>query len=187
VFFIPLPIVILEVLIFTTWVHFYDFWDVVLAYIVPSFIGTVLFSMTGRSMMMAMQTGFQQGQLPGDRVLHRMAILVGSILLIIPMFLTRVLALLLIIPGFRHLSIFIFKTYIFQRLAKSSFSFVRFGGSGGGFQARGFQRGGFETHSEGPFEERDAEVVNVTPLEITHTKIVDDEKKKDDGSSSSEN
>jgi len=194
-FFLPLPYFILEILIFTTWVHFYDFWDVVLAYIVPSFIGTVLFSLTGRSMMMSMQAGFQQGQLPGNRVLHRGAILLGSIMLIIPLFLTRVLAVFLILPGLRHLSVFIFKAYIFKRIAQSSF--VRFGGGGQGgpfnfggvFQSgdfRHYQSGGSPPFEEGPRHERDVEVVNVTPIEITHTKITDEEKKKDDGGSSSE-
>ncbi|WP_413289117.1 FxsA family protein [Bdellovibrio sp. HCB337] len=192
-FFIPLPIVILEVLAFTTFLHFFNFWDVFLGYLLPSFLGAVMFSLTGRSMMMAMQVGFAQGQLPGDRMLHRGAILLGSIFLIIPMFTTRVLAVFLILPLFRHLSVFIFKTYIFKRLSNSRFSFVRgFPGGFGGTQAGGF--GGARTYSNrGPFpfeeearHERDAEVVNVTPLEITHTKIVDEEtpKKKDDSSES---
>lgn len=186
-FFIPLPIVIVEVIAFTTFLHFYNFWDVFLAYLIPSFIGTVLFSLTGRSLMLSMQTGFAQGQLPGDRMLHRGATLLGSICLIIPMFTTRVLAVFLILPILRHLSVFVFKTFIFKRLVNSRFSFVRTGGPfGGATNMGGF--GGARTYSSGPFpfeqeqpQERDAEVVNVTPLEITHTKIVEDEseKKKD--------
>jgi UPF0716 protein FxsA len=194
-FFIPLPILLIEILVFTTFVHFFEFWDVVLAYIAPSFLGAVLFSLTGRSMMMALQGGLGQGQLPADRVLHKGAVLLGSILLIIPMFLTRILAVFLVLPIFRHLAIFIFKNFIFKRLKNSPFSFVRFGGFSGGAagSAGGFgsyQQGSYSQRyqrHDGPFpfseesrQERDAEVLNVTPLEITHTKIVEDDKKSDD-------
>lgn len=177
-FFIPLPIVILEVLIFSTFVHFYGFWDVFLAYFFPSLLGAVLFSTTGRSIMLAMQRGLSQGQMPADNVLHRGAVMLGSVFLIIPLFITRVFAVFLIVPLLRHLSIFIFKVFVFKRLAKSHFTFVR---AGGPF---GFGEGG----TQEPRHERDAEVVNVTPIEITHTKIVDEmieeepSKKKDDSS-----
>lgn len=183
-FFIPLPIVLIEILVFTTFVHFFDFWDVFFAYLAPSFLGAVLFSLTGRSMMVALQSGMAGGQMPGDRVLHKGALLLGSIMLIIPMFLSRVLAVFLILPIFRHISIFIFKNFIFKRLKKSPFVFFGgFPGAGGGAGAGGprYQR------YQGPFpfedvhpQERDVEAVDVTPLEITHTKIVDDKKKSDE-------
>lgn len=201
-FFIPLPLVLIEILIFTTFVHFFDFWDVFFAYLAPSFLGAVLFSLMGRSIMISLQGGFNQGQLPGNRVLHKGAILLGCVMLIVPMFLTRVLALILILPGFRHLAIFIFKTFIFKRLANSAF--VKFGNgfpggfsTGGGFPGGGGfgnqQQGPQYRRYQGPFpfeeeprQERDVEVVNVTPIEITHTKIVeeeeDSERKKSDSS-----
>src|SRR5437868_11536220 len=139
-----MPYFLLEVLIFTTWVHFYDFWDVFLAYLAPSVLGFLLFSVIGRSLMFSLQADFQQGRLPGDRVLQRGAVLVGSILLIIPLFMTRVIALFLIIPGFRHLAVFVFKNYLFKRMPKASFSFQ---------------------YGPEPRHERDANVVNVTPIE----------------------
>ncbi|MGZ3745889.1 MAG: FxsA family protein, partial [Pseudobdellovibrionaceae bacterium] len=140
-FFIPFPLVLIEILIFSTFVHFYNFWDVFLCYLLPSFLGVMLFSMMGRNMMMFLQGGLAPGEMPGDKMLHRGAILLGSILLIIPLFLTRVLALFLILPILRHLSIFIFKTFLFKRLAKSQFSFIRFGRGAGNFGGR----------SQGPF------------------------------------
>lgn len=186
-FFIPLPIVLIEILVFTTFVHFFDFWDVFLAYLLPSFLGAVLFSLTGRSMLMSLQGGMAQGQLPADRVLHKGAILLGSIMLIVPMFLSRVLAVFLILPIFRHVSIYIFKNFIFKRMKNSPFSFVQFGGfpggagGAGGFGGGGFQQGPRYQRYQGPFpfeeeprQERDVDAVDITPLEITHTKITDD-------------
>jgi UPF0716 family protein affecting phage T7 exclusion len=174
-FFIPLPLVLIEVLIFSTFVHFYNFWDVFFCYLFPSFLGILLFS--------RMSKGLVQGEMPADKMLHRGAFVIGSILLIIPLFLSRVLALFLILPIFRHASIFIFKTFLFKHLAKylskSQFSFVRFGRGAGGFGSR--PQGPF------PFEqdastEREAKVVDVTPLEITHTKIEEEATRKRDPS-----
>jgi UPF0716 protein FxsA len=185
-FFIPLPIVLIEILIFTTFVHFYNFWDVFFIYLIPSFAGAVLFSLTGRSMLMSLQGGMAQGQLPADRVLHKGAILLGSILLIVPTFLSRVLAVFLIVPLLRHISVYVFKNFIFKRMKNSPFSFVHFGGFPGGFPGGtpgggGFQRGPHYQHYQGPFpfeeeprQERDVDAVDITPLEITHTKITDD-------------
>jgi UPF0716 family protein affecting phage T7 exclusion len=127
--------------------------------------------------------------MPGDKLLHRGAILIGSILLIVPMFLSRVLALFLILPLFRQISIFIFKTFIFKRLTKPPFSFSRFdGGRPGKFD--GFEGGGFSRRPQAPSSfdqdfraERDVEVVDVTPLEITHTKIEEEVPKRKEDSS----
>ncbi|MBK9323107.1 MAG: FxsA family protein [Bdellovibrionaceae bacterium] len=156
-FVIPLPYFLLEIIIFSTWVHFYNFWDVFLLYLLPSLIGVLLFSVTGRKMLASVQAGFQQGKLPGDKVLHRGAILLGSLLLILPLFLTRIIGFILVIPGPRHLGIFIFKVYIFKRLSRASFAFVNFGTQPPG------------SSYDPPFE-RDVSVVDVTPIEITHTK-----------------
>ena len=125
-----------------------------------------------------MKRGLTQGQLPADNVLHRGAVMLGSVFLMIPMFITRVFAVFLIVPLLRHLSIFIFKTFIFKRLAKSRFAFVRTGspfGFGGGFGGD-FGRRGPGPHEDihQPRQERDVEVVNIAPIEITDTKITEE-------------
>jgi len=161
-FFLPLFFIVLEVMAFTTFTHFYPFWDVFFFYVAPSLLGFIIFSMLGRRMVAVLQGGLQPGQLPSDRILHGAAMLVGSVLLLVPLFTPRVLAVLLLVPGLRHFSVFVFKTYIFQKISKNAFSFVRYAGQG---------------PRQSPRHERDAEVVNVTPIEVTHTKINSTEKK----------
>ena len=165
-FILPFVFIILEVLAFTTMTHFYDFWDTFFIYTTPSFLGFILFSMLGRRLVSTLQGGLQVGQLPSDSILNGGAMLAGSVLLIVPLFTPRLIAVFLIVPGFRHLSIFIFKTYIFKKISKNAFTFVR-----GPFNR------GFEHPRESPME-RDAEVVNITPIEITHTKIDPDSESK---------
>jgi len=182
-FALPLPLVVLEVLIFSTFVHFYGFWDVFLAYFLPSVLGVLLLSFSGRNLVLSLQSSFSQGQLPSDNLLHRGAVLLGSLLLIIPMFTTRVFAVFLIVPLLRHLAVFIFKAFLFKRLAKSThFTFIRTGGGGpfgfgGGFKTQSDFEKGFSATEERP-REREAEVVDVTPIQITHSKIEDDKASK---------
>lgn len=176
-FFFTLPVVLIEILVFTTWTHFYEFWNVVFWYFAPSVLGALLLARSGQNMMGAFRGGFVPGQMPGNAFLHQASRVIGAIFLMIPLFLTRVLAVLLIVPGLRHLSIQFFKVYLFKRLSRSSFSFIKFGGPGAGGPFGGGGFGG--TGSRGPFggaggwepeerQERDATVVDITPLEITH-------------------
>jgi UPF0716 protein FxsA len=168
-FFLPLPLVLAEILIFTTWVHFYDFWTVFLAYLAPSFLGALLLSQSGQHMARVLRNGVVPGQMPGNTLLHQGARFVGALCLIIPLFLTRVLAVFLIVPGLRHLSIRFFKAVLYQRLTKAGgFSFMKFGGGMPG-GADGSQPGaaGMPPWNEAP-QERDATVVDITPLEISH-------------------
>lgn len=183
-FFLVLPFFLAEILIFTTWTHFFDFWEVLPFYFLPSLLGAILVARSGQTLMAAAKTGVAPGQMPGNALLHQGAKVIGAICLIIPFFLPRVLAVILLLPGLRHMAVAFSKTYMKKKMAKggSGFSFIRFGTGGaggpfaGGFGGQGpFQRGPF---GQGPFggsgafeearEERDATVVDITPLEITH-------------------
>jgi UPF0716 protein FxsA len=178
-FFLPLPLVLIEVLIFTTWMHFYDFWDVFFAYMIPSFVGALMLASFGRNLMVTLQTSLVPGQMPGNAVLHQAARLAGALALIVPLFLTRVLAVFLIVPGLRHLSILFFKKVLFKKLARNGgFSFVNFGGGawpggggpgfgGGPWPGGGGPETGYGEDSSRP-RERDATVVDVTPIQVTH-------------------
>jgi UPF0716 protein FxsA len=182
-FFLPLPFVLAEVLIFTTWTHFYDFWDVFFAYMIPSFLGALMLASFGRNLMVTMQTAMVPGQMPGNAVLHQAARLAGAIALMVPLFLTRVLAVFLILPGLRHLSILFFKKVLFKKLAQSGkFSFVNFGGAG--FGGQGFGQQQRPPHSSDGMGseryERDATVVDITPIQVTHHQNKSSDKPNED-------
>jgi UPF0716 family protein affecting phage T7 exclusion len=193
-FFLILPFFLAEILIFTTFTHFFDFWEVLPFYFLPSLLGAIILSRTGRGLVMALQKGTAAGQVPGKAVLHQVAKVVGAICLLIPFFLPRVFAIFLIVPGLRHLSVQLMKSYAQKKAAKGgSFSFVRFGmGNGGPFRTS--SGGPFGSTSGGPFgrqgpfghtsfedirEERDATVVDITPLEITHSPSVGTPRKEE--------
>lgn len=187
-FFLPLPWVLAEVLIFTTWIHFFDFWNVFFAYLLPSLLGVLMLARSGQGLMMVMRSSVVPGQMPGNALLHQGARLVGALCLVVPLFLTRVLAVFLIVPGLRHLSIAFFKAFIYKKLAKSGgFSFVQFGGAGvADGRTSGWQSTSGDTGWPQARQERDARVVDIVPLKVTHGRVPVDVVKSGSPSSSNE-
>ncbi len=191
---LPLPLFIAELLIFIMAVKSWGFLDSLGIYLMPSLLGFVILSLVKRTGFAQMQMSMMSGQKPEKSLLHSGAIFLGAILLIVPSFFTRVLAIILILPGLRHLMIWRFEKGLQNRMqngVQGGFSFggpFGFGGgagagpAGGGFtyyQYRSKPTGdGFD--QESPRERViDAEVLDVTPLEITHSGKPEDSFKKD--------
>ncbi len=179
---LPLPLFVAELLIFIMAVKSWGFLDTLGMYLMPSLLGFVILSLVKRVGFAQLQMSMMSGQKPEKSLLHSGAIFIGAILLIVPSFFTRVLAVILILPGLRHLMIWRFEKGLQKRMqsgAQGGFSFggpFGFGGgaagSGGGFtyyQYRSKNTG--EGFAQDSAQERviDAEVLDVTPLEITHS------------------
>ena len=173
---LPLPLVIAEFLIFIAFSQHYGFFNTVGLYLLPCFLGLFIVSTIGRLAMMKMQGTMSQGQVPGTKMLHTGAIFISGLLFLVPSFFTRVLGLVLLLPGLRHLAVWRFKIYMAQKIAKGGASGFSFGGYGFGFST-GFGTGGFR---QPPNEERDVthspHAIDVTPIKVTHEpKRPDDE------------
>ncbi|WP_413558856.1 FxsA family protein [Bdellovibrio sp. HCB209] len=201
-FVLPLPWVIAEIVIFFTGVRFFGFFNTMLIYFLPCLLGFLIVNTVGRMAMMTLQSTVARGQLPASKLLHSGAIFISGLALLVPSFFTRVIALVLLLPGLRHLAVWRFKLYMAKKMASGSarvfnfgagpFGFGGFGGMGGGpmpggpgagpggFQYYEFRNdgSGFREMNEDTPREReltDVEVLDVTPIEITHQ-----EKKKDE-------
>lgn len=191
---LPLPLFIAELLIFIMAVKSWGFLDSLGIYLMPSLLGFVILSLVKRTGFAQMQMSMMSGQKPEKSLLHSGAIFLGAILLIVPSFFTRVLAIILILPGLRHLIIWRFEKGMQKRMqngAQGGFSFggpFGFGGgagagpAGGGFTYYQYRSKptGDDFNQESPRERViDAEVLDVTPLEITHSDKPEDSFKKD--------
>ena len=187
---IPFPFFIAEILIFWFAADKWGFFNTLGIYLLPCLLGFLIVSMVGRMAMMTMQTTVMRGQLPGNKILHSGAVFLSGILFLIPSFFTRVFGLVLLLPGLRHLAIWRFKLFMAKKMASGSARVFNFGGGPfgfgtgmgggpmGGMGNQGFRYyefrndgTGFHDVSEEQREEReihDAEVFDVTPLEITH-------------------
>lgn len=152
----------LEGYTFFKFIEVYSFMDAILLIFTSGVLGIALMSLQGRSVFLTLQKDLAQGQMPSSRVIHRACILFAGLLFLIPGFVSDIFAILLVLPGTRHLFIHYTKKKLTGALKKGR---VMFFSNVGGMGGMGGMRG--ETRSP----ERDAQVVDVTPLEVTHRKI----------------
>ena len=190
---IPFPFVLAELLIFFWGVNQWGFFNTLGLYLAPCLLGFLIVSTVGRIAIMTLQSTVTRGQLPGNKILHSGAIFLSGLFFLIPSFFARIIGLVLLLPGLRHLAVWRFKLFMAKKMAQGSARVFNFGGGGpfgfggfgtgsggpGGFQYYEFRNDGtgFTQTNEEVREEReitDVEVLDVTPLEITH-----EEKKKD--------
>ncbi|KHD88691.1 MAG: hypothetical protein OM95_07775 [Bdellovibrio sp. ArHS] len=189
-FFIPFPLVIAEIVIFFLGVRHWGFLNTLGLYLLPCLLGLLIVSTVGRLAIMNLQTTVMRGQLPASKILHSGAIFISGLLFLVPSFFTRVLGLILFLPGLRHLAVWRFKLYMAKQVAKGVNGFAGgfargpfgFGNAGMDFRyyefrndGQGFRR---TEDSAGPHNEREvgeANILDVTPIKITH-----EEKKKDE-------
>lgn len=174
-FFIPLPFVIAELVIFVMAVQHWGFFNTLGFYLLPCLLGLFIVTTVGRIAVMSMQMSVMKGQLPAAKLLNSAAIFLSGLLFLVPSFFTRVAGVLLLLPGLRHLAVWRFKLFLVKQISRGagSFSF----GAGGPF---GFRAGstGFRYYEEATQERevREANVLDVTPLQVVH-----EDKKKDSG------
>ncbi|WP_374029302.1 FxsA family protein [Bdellovibrio bacteriovorus] len=189
---IPFPFIVAEIIIFIFAVNHLGFLHTLGLYLLPCLLGLFIVATVGRMAIMTLQSTVMRGQLPASRILHSGAIFLSGLLFLVPSFFTRALGLILFLPGLRHLAIWRFKLYMAKQVAKGSANFAfgngpfGFGrgnmGGGSGFRYYEFRNDGtgFRDMSSEAREEREvrsADVLDVTPLKITHeTKKPSDEK-----------
>lgn len=166
-FFIPFPFVVAEIVIFILAVKNWGFLNTLGLYLLPCLLGFLIVTTVGRVAIMTLQRTMMKGQLPAGQILHSGAIFLSGLLFLIPSFFARVLALILFLPGLRHLALWRFKLFMAKKLAQGATHF-NFGSTGFRYYEYG--------HEERDVQE--ANVVDVTPLEITH------ENKRDEGGES---
>ncbi|MGZ3774954.1 MAG: FxsA family protein [Pseudobdellovibrionaceae bacterium] len=174
-FFIPFPFVIAEIVIFVLSVEHFGFLNTIGFYILPSLFGFLIVSTVGRMAISTLQSTVTRGQLPTGRILNSAAIFISGLLFLIPSFFTRLLGLILFLPGLRHLVVWYFKNNMSKKMAAGGKGFnfgagsFGFGTGSSGFRYYEYKSGNMDF---GPAtEERDvteANVLDVTPLAVTH-------------------
>lgn len=151
-----------EIYAFFKFIDLYSFLDAVIAVILSGLIGSVIMRLQGQSTVALFQSEVAQGRIPGNKILHRGTVFLGGLFLFIPGFISDVIGVLFILPGTRHLVVW----YLKSLLAKGILRGRVFMG--------GFGRGGTRSHPrpdwQEPRVERDAQVIDIEPMEITHTK-----------------
>ena len=152
-----------EIFLFVRLCQIYSFMDVMLMVITSGFLGLLIMYLQSKSVVMAVQKSFARGEVPGPSVLHSALVFLGGFFLFLPGFISDVIGILLILPGFRHLFVLYLRVILAKNLASGSIKV--FSNFAGGFGAAG----GF-SGANGPLE-RDAQVVDVEVLETSSKRI----------------
>jgi UPF0716 protein FxsA len=166
----------LEIYLFYQAIVNFGFIDTVLWIISAFALGMALTVIMGRSILLSIQMDLAQGRMPVRKALHKGLIVFAGFLFMVPGIGTDIVAALLVLPISRHLIVFYLEIKLKHAIAKGTAKFFTAGAQGfsGTFRGGGFS-GGFRRESSFPEEgrfERDAEVIDVTPIQI-------DSKKKD--------
>lgn len=174
---IPFPLVLAEIFLFFMSLTRLGFLNTMLIYFAPCLLGLFIIMVYGKFAMGSLRY-MKSGEALGNKTLHILAIVISGICFLVPGISSRLLGIVLLLPGLRHLLIWKMKAKVMSKMANGSFQFggMPFG-RGGGF-ARGPQ-------PQNPFEEKpverevqEAQVLDIRPLEVTHTIDKDDKDKK---------
>lgn len=154
-----------EIYTFYRFIDAYSFLDALLLVMTSGALGMLLLIIQGKSSFQGLQTSLAQGKIPANQLLHKAVMMLGALLILIPGIISDVIGVLCVLPISRHLIVLYLKSALGKSLLKGRV-FV----SGFGFP----NNGGFRQWNPGASrqmtpEERDATVVDITPIEITHT------------------
>lgn len=134
-------------------------------------LGFGLIRAQGLYLLTNVQASLAKGQLPADKIFHSLLMFVAGVLLIVPGFFTDLLALILIIPGPRHVALGFLRTRLQKKMREGSFRMASFGNMGG--FAGGF--GGFGTRPKAGEEMKDVNqgFRDVTPRQLSGDEVID--------------
>jgi UPF0716 protein FxsA len=136
----------------------FSFWDAILIAMSSGVLGLFIMLTQGRAALLQLQRALQMGQVPSSRIMHRVLMAFGGFLIFMPGLFSDVLGILLILPGLRHLIVFLFKVKLTKFLSRGNFRVF----SGGFGAAGGFSRAG--DFPQEPPQEREAQVIDITAL-----------------------
>lgn len=155
----------LEIYLLIRFAQIFSFWDVLFFVISTAGLGFLIMSMFGKALLMEAQRSFSGGRIPDRKVLHRVLIFFGGVLIFLPGVLSDIMGLLFILPGTRHLIVLYLRWYLSRAMARGTFQFFKADGGGFSFGAGFGMNSGFERP-----QERDAQVIEIEALESQHIK-----------------
>jgi len=165
---------IAEIMAFYYLIQATSFWDAILFVMTSGLLGAAIMWTQGRGVLIQMQVQMAQGKAPSNLILHRGLVMLGGLLIFLPGLISDAIGVLLVLPGTRHLIVWYFKLALAKGILKKGFGgrvHVFTGNFGRGFGGK-FDSAGSSDFQANPGSqqniEREAEVVDVTPIEITH-------------------
>lgn len=160
---LPFPLLLIEIGIFLLCSSHFGFGTTLLAYWLPTILLLPIAALFGRASAFTLQMRLMRGEAPGREMLNLALKSVGFVFIVLPFLTSRLLGLVLLFPPTRWIALAAGETWLARKMteaaSRGTFRTFSFGA--------GFPRNGFPGADE-PRDERDAQVIDVTPLEIEH-------------------
>lgn len=148
------------------------FANTMFAFIAAGVLGFGLIRTQGAFLLTNFQASLAKGELPAERILSAIVVFVAGALFIVPGFFSDLIALILVVPGTRHLAVGAVRKSLKKKMQNGSFrmaSFGNFGGFGAGFKSgpNSTQPGDFQNafRDVTPKEIRkSADIIDIKPI-----------------------
>lgn len=174
----PLLFLLAEFIVFVVIAKWIGFGWALLAYFLPTFLAAFLLRRFSKGSVLEIQRQMSQQSQVGPTMLGLAIRLLGTVLLLIPFFSTRMLGLLLFLPGMNHLLFSLVQVWLLKKMKAGQFVFMgglgRQAGYPGGFQ-RGFERNFDRSAGQGFGHDstRDT-VIDVEAREVVDVQLIED-------------
>lgn len=171
---LPFLFIPFEIVLFFRISGAFGFFAALAMYWLPCILGMLLIQFQSRTAMLQMQERLKRGERSAG-VLGMGANFFAGLMLLLPFFTTRVIALALLLPGVRQLVLLVARGWLMKKLANGSFVFMgrgmpgaQGGGPGGNFGGGRGPFGGAGAFGDdfGPRVERDATVIDVEAVQL---------------------
>lgn len=116
IFLLVIPI--LELTIFLILGNYFGIAETLLMIIGTGIIGGILMKKQGLKVVQNVQQQIQNGVMPGDAIINGLSVLIGSILLLFPGFITDIVGVLILIPITRKLFKALLIRYLHRAIQK---------------------------------------------------------------------
>ena len=165
-----------EIYAYYKFIEAYSFLDAILFAFISGGLGSLIMTLQGKETLALLQISMIKGELPAKKILHRALVFMGGLLIFLPGIVSDITGLMLILPGTRHLILWMLQRTFVARLARGGMGV--FMGSVGGANGFGFTsafKHSFEStnpNGENPFESKSQvrDVIEVTPIQIQNKK-----------------
>lgn len=127
---------IFEVVLHSLFIYNYSFWDDFLFVFGSGVLGLFLLVLLGRNTISDLQVKLRSNQVPGSIIIHRTLLMIGAFFIFLPGVATDIFGVLLILPGLRHLVIWLGAGWLAKFVASGAYHHIRFNQFGGGFYYR---------------------------------------------------
>lgn len=123
--FIFIVVLAIEIALFIWTGGYLGIWAVLALIVLTGILGTVIVRYEGTQTMRRAQMAIQQGEVPKNELLEGICIIVGSILLITPGFLTDLIGFLIVFPLTRKPFVAILKKVIAKKISDGTIIYRR--------------------------------------------------------------